>query len=159
MSNKQRKFMLSKLYGQRQLIKEVSDRLDDCDEFLLLRAFKKMNNTEISALISTLPVHHSNQMLIILPNEVTRRITAQGFVPRDLDNEILRKLIGIIDRELELDRVKNAVQDKVDNSNRLVGPHAGAPDALPTEPTDNTLPASVRILDVVSRFVGNSFKK
>ncbi len=152
--------MLNKLFGQKQLLKEVSDRLDDCDEFLLLRAFKRMSNTEISALISALPVHHSNQMLIILPNDVTRRIMAQGFVPRELDNDILRKLIGMIDRELELERVKNAVQEKAHNSNRFVGPQSDSQDAPIVEPlADIELPTSVRFLDVVSRFVGSSFKK
>ena len=151
--------MLNKLYGQKQLLKEVSDRLDDCDEFLLLRAFKRMSNTEISALVSALPVHHSNQMLIILPNEVTRRIMAQGFVPRELDNEILRKLLGMIERELELERVKHAVQEKADNTNRYIGPQSEPQEVITVEFTDNEIPTSVRFLDVVGRFVGNTFKK
>ena len=151
--------MLSKLYGQKQLLKEVSDRLDDCDEFLLLRAFKRMSNTEISALISTLPVHHSNQMLIILPNEVTRRITAQGFVARELDNEILRKLLGMIERELESERVKNAVHEKVDNTNRYIGSKAEPQEVATVEFADTEIPTSLRVLDALGRFVGNTFKK
>lgn len=151
--------MLNKLYGQKQLLKEVSDRLDDCDEFLLLRAFKRMSNTEISALVSALPVHHSNQMLIILPHEVTRRIMAQGFVPRELDNEILRKLLGMIDRELELKRVKQTAQEKADNTNRYIGPQSEPQEVATVEFNDREIPASLRILDVVGRFVGNSFKK
>jgi hypothetical protein len=152
--------MLNKLYGQKQLLKEVSDRLDDCDEFLLLRAFKRMSNTEISALVSGLPVHHSNQMLIILPNEVTRRVMAQGFVPRDLDNEILRKLIGMIDRELELDRVKQVVTDKADSTDRYIGNQLEPQEIVAQEPVlDAEIPASVRILDIFGRFVSNTFKK
>jgi hypothetical protein len=143
--------MLNKLFGQKQLLKEVSDRLDDCDEFLLLRAFKRMSNTEISALVSALPVHHSNQMLIILPNEVTRRIMAQGFVPR--------KLLGMIERELELERVKHAVQEKLDSTNRYIGPQSEPQEVAKVEFTDTEVPTSLRILDVVGRFVGNTFKK
>ncbi len=152
--------MLNKLYGQKQLLKEVSDRLDDCDEFLLLRAFKRMSNTEISALISALPVHHSNQMLIILPNDVTRRIMAQGFVPRDLDNDVLRKLIGMIDRELEIDRVKHVVQEKTDNANRFIGPQSEPLEIVSVDqPMDYEVPTSMRVLDVLGRIIGNTFKK
>jgi len=152
--------MLNKLFGRKQLLKEISDRLDDCDEYLLLRAFKRMNNTEISALISALPVHHSNQMLIILPNEVTRRITAQGFTPRNLDNDILRKLIGVIDRELELERVKHAVQAKPNQDKRFIGPQAAPQENISSEPIlDKELPTSLRFLDAVGKLMGNTFKK
>lgn len=149
--------MLNLFFNQKQLLTDACTRLDNCDDLLLLRAFKRLSNTEVAALISTLPVHHSNQILIILPADTSRRILSMGFIPEKMNNDILRKLIASIDREIDLIQIKSVELPK--NRSRLVGPVDEKTDIIVPFQQDQVLPASMRLLDAVSRFFANSFNK
>lgn len=149
--------MLNRLFNQKQLLKDACTRLDNCDELVLMRAFRRLSNTEIGALISSLPVHNANQILIILPNETTRRTLAMGFIPEKMSNDILRKLIGSIDRELEQTNLKSEQLQKIQSRVIETKDESGAAPAVIER--DPNQPNSIRFLDVISRFVANSFSK
>ena len=65
----------------------------------------------------------------------------------------------MIEREIESERVKSAVNEKVDNTNRYIGSKAEPQEVATVEFTDTEIPTSLRVLDALGRFVGNTFKK
>lgn len=167
--------MLKTLNSIKQLTEDITQRLDDCDELSLLRAFRKMANTEIAAVLSVLPMHHANQVLIILPHDISNRVVACGFGARKPTPAILKKLISVIDHEAEAavvqkSRVENSPQRLVvsrQDSPEVPIPEHGATETLPqTEQKpfddfsdDRVSARSLVILDTLGKLLGNTFRK
>ena len=152
-----------------------NQRLDDCDELSLLRAFRKMANTEIAAVLSVLPTQYVNQVLIILPSDISNRVIACGFGTRKLTPGILKKLLTAIDYEAQIaEEQKARIENKAD---RLVvhrqetqevpiPQHVTTLSGSTTEQKpfddfsdDKVSARSLAILDTLGRIIGNSFRK
>lgn len=164
--------MLNKLIKQPNLTAELIRRINDCDELVLFRAFKRLSNTEIAAILSTLPMEQVNQILIILPQDIANRVVACGFGSKKISNETIRKFFEAIDFEAKNSRIK---RDQISSSATLVSqkiedlevPIPGNPSAeLVSEPRpfddfsdDRISAASLFLLDTIGKIVGNSFRK
>jgi hypothetical protein len=167
--------MLNKMNGLKNLTGDIIQRLDDCDELSLLRAFRKMANTEIAAVLSVLPMQYVNQVLIILPADISNRVIACGFATRKLTPGIMKKLLVAIDYEAETAAAQKArkenkadrlVVQRQDTPEVPIAGHVPAAGGSLTEQKpfddfsdDKVSARSLAILDTLGKLLGNTFRK
>lgn len=164
--------LLKKLIKQPNLTADLISRINDCDELALLRALKRISNTEIAAILSMLPMEQVNQILIILPQDIANRVIACGFGNKRTSSEVLRKFFAALDSESKATRPKldRIPMPTITTSQKIE--HVDVPIPMMQVPESTSEPkpfddfsddrvsaASLFLLDTIGKIVGNSFRK